>query len=510
MGPRARRHCTRRRSAAGAPASRRCSPRARRRRASSRAATRRCTWRARAARGRAPLAALPGDVNVERPGATRPSWSLPRRRGDASRAAATARLRREGADPMRRRPTEAAGVLRTRRSMSAACWAATRLPRALRGHDAWRRWLQDARQSQNCFHAPCDRGHARCLQAVLAACGASSEGTRAAARSSAGPTGGRVPDPPRAHSGAAACVRLLDFDACPSPANERVASGRHFTSHVPGHLETAGFGTTCRGKRPAPNSRRSTRRPGTVDVCALVPRRGRTCFGEDPDHRTPLATAVSHGTEKRGPSRSPAPRRVTERSTSSTRPSEISRRWPRGSATSAFPPPTSRFRFVLRADRRDDVRALLRTGAAADVVAIRALGDAPDGADDAAPAPPPPPLAAATQPGGRRIFPRAARVRATPRSPPCGGAPGFAGRHRVPVRRRPGSARVDEQAALPPILGRRLFSSRRAKALHVRVDHYCARAFFFNAVYSRRRPWGRPPFARWNHANHNTRLKSIS
>ena len=210
---------------------------------------------------------------------------------------------------------------------------------------------------------------------------------------------------------------------------------------------------------------------GAADVCALVlAARPELLRVEDPDHRTPLATAVSHGKLE------------------SARLLAIAGAAPRYGAVDLIDEAHARNLPALAAWLRDicvfraadeplpvlcfapdlgatHVRALLRTGAAADVVAIRALGDAvADGADDAAPAPPPPPLAAATQPwrpATHELFPRAARVRAYVALVVLRRRlPGLLVVDRVlPFAVDRGGARVDEQAALMAlVLGRRPFT----------------------------------------------------
>ena len=428
------------------------------------------------------LAAFPGDVNAATArGHTPLMVCLETTHGDAARAAATARLLlRRGADPLRRRPTEAAGVLANAALYECCLLGRDALCRALcEGYDvAAQVGYRTRGQGHNCLHAACDRGHARCLRAVLAACGASSDGTRAAARAllSGADGDGAKPIHLAAHSGAAACVRLLlDFDPCLEGLR---MNARHQTplylACARGHLETAevllGSGVVV-PEAPEFTPLHAAAASGAADVCALVlAARPELLRVEDPDHRTPLATAVSHGKLE------------------SARLLAIAGAAPRYGAVDLVDEAHARNLPALAAWLRDicvfraadeplpvlcfapdlgvtHVRALLRAGAAADVVAIRALGDAvADGADDAAPAPPPPPLAAATQPwrpATHELFPRAARVRAYVALVVLRRRlPGLLVVDRVlPFAVDRGSARVDEQAALLAlVLGRRPFT----------------------------------------------------
>ena len=428
------------------------------------------------------LAAFPGDVNTETVrGHTPLMVCLETTHGDAARAAATARLLlRRGADPLRRRPTEAAGVLANAALYECCLLGRDALCRALcEGYDvAAQVGYRTRGQGHNCLHAACDRGHARCLRAVLAACGASSDGTRAAARAllSGADGDGAKPIHLAAHSGAAACVRLLlAFDPCLEGLR---MNARHQTplylACARGHLETAevllGSGVVV-PEAPEFTPLHAAAASGAADVCALVlAARPELLRVEDPDHRTPLATAVSHGKLE------------------SARLLAIAGAAPRYGAVDLVDEAHARNLPALAAWLRDIcvfraadeplpvlcfapdlgatyVRALLRAGAAADVVAIRPLGDAvADGADDAAPAPPPPPLAAATrpwQPATHGLFPRAARVRAYVALVVLRRRlPGLLVVDRVlPFAVDRGGARVDEQAALLAlVLGRRPFS----------------------------------------------------
>ena len=430
------------------------------------------------------LAAFPGDVNAATArGHTPLMVCLETTHGDAARAAATARLLlRRGADPLRRRPTEAAGVLANAALYECCLLGRDALCRALcEGYDVAAQVAYKTRgQGHNCFHAACDRGHARCLQAVLAACGASSDGTRAAARAliSGADGDGACPIHLAAHSGAAACVRLLlDFDACLFRLRMNASHQTPlYLACARGHLETAEvlLGYDASGEAaeaPEFTPLHAAAASGAADVCALVlAARPELLRVEDPDHRTPLATAVSHGKLE------------------SARLLAIAGAAPRYGAVDLVDEAHARNLSALAAWLRDicvfraadeplpvlcfapdlgatHVRALLRAGAAADVVAIRALGDAvADGADDAAPAPPPPPLAAATrpwQPATHELFPRAARVRAYVALVVLRRRlPGLLVVDRVlPFAVDRGSARVDEQAALLAlVLGRRPFT----------------------------------------------------
>ena len=214
---------------------------------------------------------------------------------------------RRGADPMRRRPTEAAGVLANAALYECCLLGRDALCRALcEGYDVAAQVGYKTRgQGHNCFHAACDRGHARCLQAVLAACGASSDGTRAAARAliSGADGDGACPIHLAAHSGAAACVRLLlAFDAGLEGLRMNAAHQTPlYLACARGHLETAEvlLGYDASGEAaeaPEFTPLHAAAASGAADVCALVlAARPELLRVEDPDHRTPLATAVSHG-----------------------------------------------------------------------------------------------------------------------------------------------------------------------------------------------------------------------
>ena len=242
-------------------------------------------------------------------GATRPSWSASRRRTATPRAAATSWPGAPpSADPTCWRPNAyTTGVLANAALYECCLLGRDALCRALcEGYDvaAQVRYEHAGRAHNVALHSACDRGHARCLQAVLAACGASSEGTRAAARVAHQRAygGGACPIHLAARSGAAACVRLLlDFRRVPlCCADERVASdaGDQLAAGGTSRPPRSCSRTTRRGKRPKrPNSRRSTpRRPRPADVSARSnAARPELLRVEDPDHRTPLATAVSHG-----------------------------------------------------------------------------------------------------------------------------------------------------------------------------------------------------------------------
>ena len=279
-----------------------------------------------------------------------------------------------------------------------------------------------------------------------------------------------------AHSGAAACVRLLlAFDPCLEGLRMNAAHQTPlYLACARGHLETAevllGSGVVV-PEAPEFTPLHAAAASGAADVCALVlAARPELLRVEDPDHRTPLATAVSHGKLE------------------SARLLAIAGAAPRYGAVDLVDEAHARNLPALAAWLRDvcvfraadeplpvlcfapdlgatHVRALLRAGAAADVVAIRPLGDAvADGADDAAPAAAPPPLAAATrpwQPATHELFARAARVRAYVALVVLRRRlPGLLVVDRVlPFAVDRGSARVDEQAALLAlVLGRRPFT----------------------------------------------------
>lgn len=444
------------------------------------------------------LRAFPGDVNtLTHRGHTPLMVCLETTHGDACRAAACVRLLlRRGADPLRRRPTDVEGVLANAALHECCLLGRTALCCALaEGYDLGVQLNWATRdQNHNCLHAACDRGHDCCLRAVLAAARASEDGTRAAhnALRHRASADGATPLHLAAHTGSAASVRaILDFDA---GAEEPLVSLRMDAAHqtplylacARGHLEAVEVLLAAPGALQGPTdiapgaAGEGTDTPyftplhaaaasGAADVCALVLAAHPALLDvEDPAHRTPLATAVSHSKLESArllAMAGAAPRygAVDLVDEAHARNSPALAAWLshicvfRGDA----PLPVLCFAPDLGTVT---IRALLRAGAAADVVAIRALGDAvADDADaDAAPAVPPPLLAAAKQPwrpATHGSFPRAARVRAYAALVVLR-LPGLLVVDRVlPYAVDRGAARVDEQAALLAlVLGRRPFT----------------------------------------------------